>query len=139
VLRFRSENETSLTIEAGDLPAFDEALQVEEAALGDHEFETVFTIAVASFAEGYKWRLSEGDAAVFTASIEDPVFRARIDNGEPFRKGDMLRVRMRSVQTQRGDKLHVERSVVEVVEHIGRAVQYPLASELPADDDVMRE
>jgi hypothetical protein len=49
--------------------------------------------------------------------------RAGVRMGEPFRKGDMLRVQMRVVQTQRGNKLHVERTVLKVLHHFPREIQ----------------
>jgi hypothetical protein len=122
LLKFSGEPEApELTIGEGDLSAFD-TTQLDEEVLLDREEEVIVTIATASFAENYKWRFSEGDAT-FTASIEDPEFRARIDAGEPFRKGDMLRVQMRVVQTQRGNKLHVERTVLKVLHHFPREIQ----------------
>jgi hypothetical protein len=47
--------------------------------------------------------IERGDA-VYTASIEDPALRSRIDDGESFQKGDALRCRIRVVETQRGDR-----------------------------------
>jgi hypothetical protein len=117
-----------LTISDADLPAFD-VLEMAEETLLDREDEAILTIATASFAEGYKWRFSEGDSN-FTASIEDSAFRSRIDAGEAFRKGDTLHVRMRVVTTQRGNKLHVDRTVLQVVKHIPREVQISIDTEL---------
>jgi hypothetical protein len=119
-LTFSGEPDGPLTIGQGDLAAYETTL--DEDVLLDREEEAIVTIATASFAESYKWRFSEGDTN-FTASIEDPDFRARIDAGEPFRKGDMLRVQMRVVQTQRGNKLHVERTVLQVLHHFPREMQ----------------
>lgn len=87
-------------------------------------------VATVSFAEGYKWRFTEGDA-IFTASIEDPAFRRRIDDGEAFQKGDALECRMRVVQSQRGRALHVERTVVEVRKHLPRGTQLLLGEGEP--------
>lgn len=127
---FTSDEPEPLSVLADDLPAY-EVVEPDEAPLSDREEVTVVSIVVASFEAGYKWRLSEGDT-VFTASIEDPAFRARIDSGESFRKGDMLRCRMRVVQTQRDGGLHVERTVLEVLDHIARAVQLELE---PREED----
>jgi hypothetical protein len=127
-LTFVPKDAESLAIGEEDLPAFD-ALEVREEILLDREDEAILTIATASFAEGYKWRFSEGDSP-FTASIDDSTFRARIDAGEAFRKGDTLHVRMRVVTTQRGNKMHVERTVLQVVKHIPREVQISIDAEL---------
>lgn len=45
----------------------------------------------------------------------------------------MLRVRMRIVQTERGDKLHVERMVLEVMKHYPRELQTQI--DLSRDDE----
>jgi hypothetical protein len=121
-----------LAIEKDDLLAYD-ASEPEEEPLDDREENTVVTLATAALIGAYKWRFSEGDN-IFTASMDDPAFRARIDAGEAFRKGDMMRVRMRTVQTRRGEKLHVERMVREVLNHYPRMVQTSLEGELSADE-----
>ena len=130
-VRFISDEEVTVEVDEADLPAY-EVPEPEEIALGEYEHETVVAVATVSFAEGYKWRFTEGDV-VFTASIEDPAFRRRIDDGEAFQKGDALRCRMRVVQTQRGDALHVERTVVQVIEHIPRGTQLRLHADGETD------
>jgi hypothetical protein len=129
----RSDNQVALTIGEGDLPAF-EAPEVAEDILLDREDEAVLAVATVSFAEGYKWRFSEGDNT-FTAAIEDAAFRRRIDAGEPFRKGDMLRVKLHVVQAQRGNKLQVERAVTEVLEHYPRQLQTQIEMESDENDE----
>jgi hypothetical protein len=120
-----SDGEVTVVVERSDVPAFD-VPEPEEIALGEYEHDSVVAVATVSFAEAYKWRFTEGDSAVFTASIEDASFRKRIDDGEAFQKGDTLRCKMRVVQTQRGDTLHVERTVIQVTEHIPRGTQLHL-------------
>jgi hypothetical protein len=132
-LEFGRDDEEVLAIEEDDLPAY-ELPEPEEEVLLDREEESIVTLVTVPLAEGYKWRFSEGDN-VFTASLEDPVFRARIDAGEAFRKGDMLRVRMRVVQTEREGKLHVERAILEVLEHYPRKLQTQIDMELEDGDD----
>jgi hypothetical protein len=142
-LDFIADGEVKLSINEADLPAYD-VVEADERLLSEREDETVVAIVVASFEAAYKWRLSEGDT-VFTASIDDPAFRSRIDKGEEsFSKGDMLRVRMRVVQTQRPDgSLHVERTILEVIEHLPRLPQMSLGEdesepEKPPDDGGVR-
>ncbi len=65
----------------------------------------------------------------FYAAIEDVDFLHRVDSGlEAFRKGDMLRCRMRVVQSHRANGLHTEYTVVEVIDHIPRHTQLALES-----------
>lgn len=119
-LAFSQGGEQRFTITKGDLPAYEAELDGE--ILLDREIESVLTLAQATLEGNYKWRFSEGDNTI-TASLDDPVFRARIATGEAFRQGDMLRVRMRVVQTQRGNKLHIERTVLKVLDHYPRQMQ----------------
>jgi hypothetical protein len=51
----------------------------------------------------------------------------------------MLRCQMRVVQTQRDGKLHVERTVVRVLDHIARATQMQLSDVIGGDDDSASE
>ncbi len=89
----------------------------------------VVEISSVVFTEGHKWQLNDG-LQVFWASVEDQDFLRRVETGtEVFRKGDMLRCRMRTVQSRRGAALHAERQVIEVIEHI------PGPTQLSLDDD----
>lgn len=98
-VRFYREEDREVTFEAtsDDVDAF-EVVEQEERLL-EQETEMVASIASAAFVEGNKWRLSDGERS-FWAAIEDPGFLDRIDAGEPFRKGDMLRCRMRVEQNR---------------------------------------
>lgn len=69
------------------------------------------------FRENLKWRFSDGESS-FAATIEDMDFVSRVDNGEPFRKGDVLRCDVRIVQTRTATgELRTSRTVVRVTEH----------------------
>jgi len=85
------------------------------------------SIATAAFIEGNKWRLSSGDQT-FYASVDDPAFVERVNQGEQFAKGDVLKVRMRVVQSRGPSGLQTQRSIVEVLEHIPRARQMRLSA-----------
>ena len=124
-VRFESDREVTIALGPDDAPAFD-VPEEGEAVLLDEETVLVVAIATAAFVEGNKWRLTEGDQT-YHAAIEDEAFLARIEAGEAFRKGDMLRCRMRVVQSRREGGLHTERSVIEVLEHIPREIQLPLS------------
>jgi hypothetical protein len=131
-IAFQEEHKTTVTIEAAEAPAF-EAPEVSEVSLGaDQVSEMVVSILSLTFVEGNKWRLSDGERT-FSAAIEDQAFIDRVDGGiEAFRKGDMLRLRMRTKQSQRDGRLHTEYTVVEVIQHIPREVQLRLVDSGPA-------
>jgi hypothetical protein len=112
-----------VVIEEDDVPAYDLAELPPEPLL-DREEERILEIVSVVFTEGRKWRFGDGEAS-FNATIEDDSFVARVDSGfEAFRKGDVLRCRVRIVQSQRiGGGLHTEYTVREVLEHIPRPTQ----------------
>lgn len=123
---FRSESQPDVTIKTTDVPAFD-VPEVEDIPLSEKETDTIAAIASVAFTEGNKWRLTDGEHT-FYAAIEDEGFLERINDGiEVFRKGDMLRCRMRVVQTERADGLHTEYHVTEVIQHLPRTVQLRLS------------
>lgn len=131
-LDFQRGDATELTIERDDLPAYES--EPAEEPLSEEERDVIVTLVVASVQGEYKWRFSEGDL-VFTASLADPEFLARIEAGEAFRKGDWFKLKIRVVQTRRGDKLQVERTVVKVIEHIPRQLQAQIDFEMDDEED----
>jgi hypothetical protein len=106
-----------LVIAKDDVPSYEAAALEEGDVLLDEERELVVQLASVSF-EGHKWRLSDGTVTFF-AAIEDERFladvRARTD---VFGQGDLLRCRIRIVQTRRSGKLVTDYHVVQVLEHI---------------------
>lgn len=130
-LEFRSESQVTLSIGPDDVSAFDPEPE-EPPPLLDEETGVVLAIVSAVFKEGNKWRFSDG-AADFAAAIEDPAFIERVNAGEPFAAGDRLRCRIRIIQTEKDGKLHIERRVLEVLEHVRRPQADPLF--LPEADD----
>lgn len=132
-LDFWREGEVTVSVGSDDLPAF-ELYEGEIEDLGTRDRETVVAIASATFIEGNKWRLTEGDAT-FWATIEDAAFLARVDRGEAFRKGDFLEVRLRVEQSRQDNALHSEYYVTKVLRHIERAPQEPLGELPPGPDE----
>ena len=110
------------SISKDDLPAFEPEMLTEET-LTDYEQEMVIQVASVAFTEGNKWRFSDGQRTFF-AAIEDESFMERVQRAiEVFRNGDMLRCRVRVVQSTRGSSLHTDFHVLEVLEHIQGAAQ----------------
>ena len=114
-------------VEAPETPAFDIAEAVERD-LGIQNLTMGLTITTVSFAEGNKWRLSDGEHTFF-ATIKDEGFLRRVDaRQEAFRKGDVLRCRVTLQQWQTETGLRPEWTVDQVLEHIpaGRNMTLPL-------------
>jgi len=85
--------------------------------LTDNTFEYALSIEAPVFKEGNKWRFSDGGSSFF-ADIEDEEFIQRVNAGEPFSKGDALRVKMRIEQGRKGSELTTNRTIIKVLEHI---------------------
>lgn len=126
-LDFQSEGQTTVSVETGDVRAFelDEGLG---EVVSETEGEKLLSILSVVFTEGNKWRFTDGDAR-FSAAIEDGAFVARVHQGEPFSEGDMLRCQIREVQTEQDGVLHTNRFITEVVQHLRGKPQLPLVSD----------
>ncbi len=114
VLRLEGRPQTVI-IEKSDLEAFD--LPAEEEPLLEHEIEMLLEILRLSFHGAAQWRFTDGTQP-FSASVADQAFLDRVERGEAFRKGDILRCRVRITQTQRDGKINTERRIFRVVDHI---------------------
>ncbi len=126
-IEFRTERgDPMVRVGDDDVAAFGVDDTVAEP-LSDETVTTYVHIATAAFTEGNKWRLSSGDET-FYAAIEDPAFLGRVDQGERFAKGDILRTRMRIVQSRGPSGIQTQRHVVEVLDHIPRERQLRLRS-----------
>jgi hypothetical protein len=91
---------------------------VAEIPLSDNTNTMILTVISPVFQDGNKWKFSDGGAS-FAASILDGDFLMRVDKGvERFGKGDVLEAVVRIVQTRAGQKVSVEREVVQVLRHI---------------------
>jgi hypothetical protein len=114
-------SEVSVEITDGDVDAFEPPSAEVEPVL-DTETTMALAIVAPGLDEGYKWRLSDGDRPSFFASVADAAFLDRVDNGEAFRKGDILTCSLRVVQTRTEEGgLHTEYTVTRVHEHIPRS------------------
>jgi hypothetical protein len=78
---------------------------------------TFLEIVTMSFDGRYRWRFSDG-ANVIMVPIEDKAFYKRIDGGERFGKGDVLRVRLSQRQWRDDQGLHAGEQILQVLEVI---------------------
>jgi hypothetical protein len=69
-----------------------------------------------SFKDGNKWRMWNGAESLLYA-MEDDEFTARVNNGEAFRKGDILICEVRVKQTKTDGALKLQRAIVKVHDH----------------------
>lgn len=93
----------------------------------DATIRLALVIEAPVFKDGNKWRLHDGQQS-FYAEMEDPLFLARVNEGERFGKGDVLIADVRISQEQSGMKITAERSVVCVHEHKVAATQLSFPS-----------
>jgi hypothetical protein len=91
---------------------------VNETPIVEQTVQMGLTIQEPSFKDGsgHKWTMWDGEASLQYA-MEDQTFIARIDNGEAFRKGDVLICDVRFTQTRTGSKLKIQRTIVKVHDH----------------------
>ena len=120
-----------LTVEANEVDDFDLPTGMDDDELVDDTREAVVSVIKTDFGDG-RWKVSDG-SNTFGVEMEDQGFKDRIDHGEPFRKGDLLRARIRTVQFTKDGKLQSEHSLVEVLDHIKNGEQLSIDSDADAD------
>lgn len=95
----------------------------EAEPLSDDEFDVNLQIVSISFQDGNKWRFSDG-ASVFYADMLDESFAAQVAaSAASFTKGDILKVRLRRIQSLSGEAFKTDYSVLKVLEHRKAAAQ----------------
>jgi hypothetical protein len=106
------------------------APEVDGTVVVDEVRNMALSIASLAFKEDRKWRFFDGNGQL-SAVITDEDFLKRVDNNEPFTKGDILRCEVRVVQRQTTSGLKSEHTVLKVLQHIPPMRQLPL----PLDED----
>jgi len=127
-LTIKQEDTVIERIEKGDVAAIRQGQAPEVPAVPDlppTDRETWLVLQAVTFKEGNQWRFTEGDGEhPFGAKITDPSFLAQIDDGEPFRKNDRLRVILRQTQTtEPGGSIKTDREIIRVLDHVPTGVQ----------------
>lgn len=118
-----------VVVQRDDLPSFD-LPSIEEELLVDGERVVVLRPVSVAFAEGNKWRVSDGES-IFWASLRDQAFLDRVTSGaESFTKSDILRARLltRQFRDRDGD-LRTEHEILEVLAHVPGPRDVPLPFE----------
>lgn len=115
VVRDEDKDQVELLIDKADVDFFQ--YQEIEDDLNFEISETYIQIESVSFKEKNKWKFSNGKF-FFNAKITDEDFLAKIDSGElRFGKGDILKVKLKTVQTIAHNKLKSDYEVIKVIEH----------------------
>lgn len=98
----------------------------ESEPLSDDEFDVNLQIVSISFQEGNKWRFNDG-ASVFYADMLDESFISQVAaSATSFTKGDILKVRLRRVQSLSGEQFKTDYTVIKVLEHRKAMAQLPM-------------
>lgn len=126
-VEFRA-NAEEIVVEKKDVPSFD-VPEGEPEQLTDQIIERHLAVVSPVFEEGRKWRFTDG-LREFNADIQDEAFIARVDAGERFGKGDVLRCRLREVQTRRvPGGLRTEYTILQVLDHLTPPEQLQIGDE----------
>jgi len=112
-----------------------EAPDAESEHLSDEEAIVNLQIVSISFQDGNKWRFSDG-ANVFFADLLDESFSAQIaSSAASFTNGDILKVRLRKIQTLVGDTIKTEHQVTKVLEHRKAGTQLKMNFQKESDEE----
>lgn len=115
VSRTGDKKDADLAIDESELTYF--KYQEIENDLSENITETFVQIEAAVFKDNNKWKFDNGGSPI-NAAILDEEFLRKIDAGElRFGKGDLLKVKLKTIQTFAHGKLKTEFQVIEVLEH----------------------
>lgn len=89
------------------------------------EQEMLVRIKSLTFEKDQKWRFTDGENT-FWAKIEDKDFLSKVEDGQPFADGDMLRIRYYTKQKIKNGNLSTEYVITKVLEIKKRMEQIPL-------------
>ena len=115
VSRTGDKKDADLAIDESELTYFE--YKEIETDLSENITETFVQIEAAVFKDNNKWKFDNGGSPI-NAAILDEEFLRKIDAGElRFGKGDLLKVKLKTIQTFAHGKLKTEFQVIEVLEH----------------------
>ena len=89
----------------------------QDEVLDDQVVETNLQAVTVSFAEGNKWRFTDGNV-VFNATVNDEGFINRVqENKEAFAKDDIMKVKLRKKQWVSDAGIKTEYEIEEIISH----------------------
>lgn len=126
------EENPPIVVKEGEAEVF-ASPEIEGSVVIDEVQNMALSIVALAFKEDRKWRFYDGNSQL-SATIADEDFLRRVDNNEPFTKGDVLRCQVRVIQRQTTSGLKTEYTVEKVVEHIPPMRQMPLPFDEPGKE-----
>lgn len=117
-IEFKDDKHVLESINKADVGQFD-PVETPSVEVSSSEREVALEVVTATFDGTRLWRVNDG-SNVFNVGIEDHDFVSRIESGQvAFRKGDVLRVVMRTEQSiGPSGKLSTQHTIKTVVEKI---------------------
>lgn len=108
--------------------------EIEEEELLRETRKAAFSIVSLAFKEDNKWRLHDGNNAIY-ATIKDVDFLRKVENNETsFRKSDVLICEVEDISTRDESGLKTEHNVIKVLDHKPAMHQIPLTISVPDND-----
>lgn len=119
------QNGQETTIKSEDKDYF-RLSEIPDELLRDQEREVILTVVTISFAEGHKWKFSDGNVE-FYATISDKDFVDKVQsNKDGFFKDDIFKVKLREKQWISDTGLKSDYEIVKIIEHRSGAKQIKL-------------
>lgn len=117
VFDLKNDNKEPLVFVEREQSSYFVAPVLNSEEINDQVVIMSLQIISISFAEGNKWRFSDGER-LFYADVLDDSFLHRVQNNqESFSKDDLLKVKMRIRQWRNNKGMKTDYSVMEVIEH----------------------
>lgn len=123
----QKQTERFLTVSKQELRYFT-APDEQPEMLAEDEVVMNLQLVNVAFREDNKWRFSDGNST-FYAQVEDVDFLNKVQSNEPFARGDILKARLRRIQSLSGETMKTEYIVLTVLEHRRSGVQLPMQFE----------
>lgn len=105
--------------------AFFSSPPVPAEVLSEQVVEMNLQLVNIAFREDNKWRFSDGSTS-FYAQVVDQDFLNKVRRNEAFSSGDILKAKLRRIQSLSGETMKTEYVLLEVLEHRRTATQLPL-------------
>ncbi len=132
-LSFKNENDETiekLTYQDAKYFVKPSEKEIPEILLNESIRETTVSLVNVALKDDNKWRLSTGGEKPFYATIKDEDFLDKVNkNIISFRKDDLFKVNLKTIQTRGAKGLNESYEVLKVIEHIEAITQLNLPIE----------
>lgn len=89
-------------------------IMMTKIKLNSATIEHVFLIESSSLEVGAKWRLNNGK--IFYASMDDPEFLQKVDNGMLFDEGNRMYAKVEITQFEKNNKIQTQYRIVKILD-----------------------